>query len=84
MAAMTAFLDRVDHQDVTARAREVSFAETVARLLAATLFAFGWVIAKTFTVVWFAGVWAALSFADGWNAARADIKTARELKTARE
>jgi len=83
MTSMTAFLERVDHEDVTARAREVSFIETVARLLAVTLFTFGWVVAKTFTVVWFAVVWAALSFAEGWTAARADTKTVREMKAAR-
>lgn len=83
MTSMTAFLERVDPEDVTARAREVSFIETVARLLAVILFAFGWVIAKAFTVVWFAAVWVALSFADGWAAARADTKTLREMKAAR-
>ena len=77
MTSMTAFLERVDYEDVTTRAREVSFIETVARLLAVTLFALGWAVAKMFTVVWFAAVWVALSFAEGWNAARADTKAAR-------
>lgn len=83
MTSMTAFMERVDYEDVTARAREVSFIETVARLLALTLFTMGWVIAKMFTVIWFAMVWAALSFGEGWTAARADTKTMREIKAAR-
>jgi hypothetical protein len=80
---MTTFLERVDYEDVTARAREVSFIETVARLFAVTLFVMGWAVAKMFTVVWFAAVWTALAFAEGWSAARADTKTLREMKAAR-
>lgn len=80
---MTTFLDRVDYEDVTARAHEVSFIKTVARLLAYLLFSVGWVIAKIFTVTWFAAVWMALATADGWNDARAGTKTVRELKAVR-
>lgn len=76
--AVTAYLDQVDTDRITARAKEVSFTKTVLRLIAFILFGVGWVVAKTFTYIWFAMVWTALAFQDGWVAARADVNRVRE------
>lgn len=55
--------------DITRQAREVSPARTVLTWTGAVLFALGWVLHKTFIVVWLAGAWAFVAAREGWREA---------------
>lgn len=63
-------LDRLDHEAISTRARDIHFWRSVARLIAAMLFLIGWSVAKVFGLAWYAAAWSAVCLAEGWSAAR--------------
>jgi hypothetical protein len=65
-----AVLDRVPVEAVTARARQIQFRQVALAVLASVLFAVGWSVAKTFTVLWLAVVWCAVAVKMGWMEGR--------------
>jgi hypothetical protein len=70
MAVMTQVrLDRLDR--ITAEARDVEIGRAILTLIAAVLFAIGWVAAKVVGVVWLSLAWSATAVRLGWSEARA-------------
>jgi len=67
---MTAVLDRVDVDRITAEARQVRFGHTALTVIAAVLFGTGWVVAKVSGVVWLAAAWSAVAVREGWREGR--------------
>jgi hypothetical protein len=55
--------------EITRQAREVSPARTILTWIGAVLFALGWVLHKTFMVLWLAGAWAFVAIREGWREA---------------
>ena len=66
----TDLLDRVPLDHITQQAREVRPGRAVLTVIAAVLFAVGWVVAKTFGVLWFSLVWAGCAVREGHRSAR--------------
>lgn len=62
-------LQWVPVDDITRQAREVSPGRTLLTLLAAVFFALGWVLRKTFMVIWFAAAWVFVATREGWQQA---------------
>jgi hypothetical protein len=67
---MTAVLERVPVDRITAEAKDIQFWRTVLTVLAGLLYGLGWVTAKTFTVLWRAVVWVGVAVKVGWQDAR--------------
>ncbi|ANN16244.1 hypothetical protein SD37_11710 [Amycolatopsis orientalis] len=67
---MTAILDRVPVDEITAEARQIQFGKTVLLGVAAVLFGLGWVVGKTFVVLWRAFAWSATAVKVGWREAQ--------------
>lgn len=64
---MTTLVDvSVPVDEITERARKVSFGRALLTFLASLLYAVGWVVAK----VWFGIVWCAIAVQVGWREAR--------------
>jgi hypothetical protein len=66
--------DRLDR--INREAREVHFGRVLLTVIAAVLFGVGWIVAKTFTVVWLGCAWSATAVRIGFEAGRAG-RTAR-------
>jgi len=62
-SAMSAALERVPLEDITAQAREVRFGETVLRLVVFLLICTG----KAAGYAWLVPVWCALAVRQGWR-----------------
>lgn len=62
-------LDWVPVDDITRQARDIHPARTLLTWLAAVLFAFGWLLHKTFLVLWLAGAWSYVAAREGWREA---------------
>jgi hypothetical protein len=60
-----AFVDRV-----SAEAKQVHFWKTVLLAIAAVLFGLGWLIGKTFTVLWLVCTWTFAAVREGFREAR--------------
>jgi uncharacterized membrane protein YedE/YeeE len=67
---MTAVLDRIDLDTITEQAREVRFWRTVLTVVAGVLFGAGWVMAKTFGLVWLCAAWSVVAVREGWRQGR--------------
>ena len=67
---MTAVLERVPVDRITAEAKDVQFWRTVLTALAGLLYGFGWITAKAFTVLWRAIVFIGVAVKVGWQDAR--------------
>lgn len=65
-----AVLDRVPVDRITDQARQVHPVRTLLTVLAGLLYGLGWVVAKTFMALWFAGAWCAVAVKVGWVDAR--------------
>ena len=74
---MTAVLDRVPVDEITAQARQVRFWRTVLTLVAGALYGLGWVTARLFAVVWLAASWCWVAVREGWRASRGPSRGAR-------
>lgn len=66
----TTVTHRLPVEEINARAQQIEFGRTLLTILAAVFFAVGWLIGKTFTVVWLAVVWSAVAVKVGWQEAR--------------
>lgn len=64
--ALSAVLDRVPVDRITAEARKIRFWRTVLTLLAGLLFLIGWSVAKAFGVAWLVAAWTATAVKVGW------------------
>lgn len=64
------FLDDVMTERITLEAREVRFWRTVATILAGLLFGLGFMVAKTFGLLWFALAWSVTAVRVGWREGR--------------
>lgn len=58
---------RVDR--ITAEARDIRFARVLLTVFAALFFGVGWILRKTFTVIWLAGAWSYVAAREGWREA---------------
>ncbi len=67
---MTAILDRVPVEEITAEAREVKFGRTLLTVIAGILYGIGWVVAKAFNGLWLVMAWCAVAVKLGWMEAR--------------
>lgn len=67
---MTAVLERVPLDRISAQAREVHFWRTVLTLIAAVLYGLGWTAAKVLGALWLALTWSATAVRVGWQEAR--------------
>ena len=67
---MTALTERIPLDGITAQAREVHFWRTVLTVIAALLFGLGWLLAKTFAVLWLAAAWSFTAIRVGWQEGR--------------
>ena len=67
---MTAVLDRVPVDEITAQARQVRFWRTVLTVIAGALYGLGWVTARAFAIVWLAASWCWVAVREGWRASR--------------
>jgi len=65
---MTAVLDRVPVDEITAQAKQVKFGRAVLTLIAAVLFGLGWVTSRAFAVLWLAFAWSWTAVRVGWEA----------------
>jgi hypothetical protein len=65
----TGVLDRVPVEEITARARAARPGHVLLTLIAAVLFAAGFVVAKVFAVVFLAGAWSLTAVQVGWESA---------------
>lgn len=74
---MTALTERIPLDGITAQAREVHFWRTVLTVIAALLFGLGWVMAKTFALVWLAFAWSAVAVREGWREGRKTAEVSR-------
>lgn len=71
---MVTTLDRIAVEDITRQAREISPGRTLLTWIGALLFAVGWIVRKTFTVVWLVGAWVFVAAREGWReAGRAQV-----------
>lgn len=75
---MAVWADRVPVQEISERARKVSFGRTVLTVLAGLLFGLGWVVARMFRVAWTAAVWCAVAVQVGWRDGLARPATGEE------
>jgi hypothetical protein len=63
-------VDRVPLERIRTEARTITPGRTLLLILTGVLFAFGWVAAKTFGVLWGSLAWCAAAVKVGWQAAR--------------
>lgn len=66
----TTLIDRVPVDRITAEARNIHAGRALLTLVAAVLFAVGWITAKVFIVTWAAIAWGAAAVKIGWQDAR--------------
>lgn len=57
----------VDH--ISRQAQEVSFTRTLLTVIGAVLFGIGWIVRKTFMMLWLAGAWSFVAAREGWREA---------------
>lgn len=62
-------LEWVHVDEITRQAREVHPARTLLTWVAAILFGLGWLVHKTFAVLWLAGAWSFVAAREGWREA---------------
>lgn len=60
-------LQGIPVDEINARARDVQIGKTLLTILAAVLFALGWITAKTVRVIWLAVAWSAVAVKVGWQ-----------------
>ncbi|HEU4542571.1 MAG TPA: hypothetical protein VFR23_15700 [Jiangellaceae bacterium] len=70
MTTLDQLLDAPRVDEITRQAREVRFGRVLLTVIAAVLFGIGWIVAKTFTVLWFALAWSATAVKLGWQEGR--------------
>lgn len=74
---MTALLERVPVDRITAEAREIHPGRALLTVIAAVLYGIGWVAAKTVAVVWLAVAWSYAAVKVGWSDARGPVSGRR-------
>lgn len=79
---MTAVLQRVPVDRITAEAREIHPARTALTLVAAVLYGLGWLAAKTVAVVWLVVAWSFAAVKVGWSDARRSAVSGRRGRSA--
>ena len=67
---MTAVLERVPVDRITAEAKDVEFWRAVLTAVTGVLYGIGWLVGKAFTMVWRVLVWVAVAVKVGWQDAR--------------
>jgi hypothetical protein len=65
---MTAVLDRVPVDEITAQARAVRPGRAALTLAAAVLFGLGWVTSRAFALLWLVFAWSWTAVRVGWEA----------------
>ncbi|HTI28263.1 MAG TPA: hypothetical protein VL652_45190 [Kutzneria sp.] len=66
---MTTLDELLSVEDITRQAREISPGRTLLTWIGALLFALGWVLRKTFALLWLASAWAFVAAREGWREA---------------
>lgn len=74
---MTAILDRVPVDRITAEARQVHAGRALLLASAAVLYAVGWCAAKTVAVLWLAAAWTFTAVKVGWQDGRRQAVSGR-------
>jgi hypothetical protein len=67
---VTAFVERVPVDRITTRARDAHFGRTILTLIAAVLYALGWLVATVLSVLWLTITWSVTAVRVGWEDAR--------------
>lgn len=68
-------LDRVPVDRITNEAREIHFGRFLLTVIGGLFFALGWIVAKTFTVLWLAMTWSWTAIKVGWQEGRNSART---------
>jgi hypothetical protein len=68
---VTTLTERVPLDRIEQRARHARPGRVVLTLLAAALFALGWLTCKAFAAAWLAAAWCASAVIEGWQSAKA-------------
>jgi len=79
---MTAILERVPVDRITAEAREARPGRALLTLIAGALYGLGWLAAKTVAVVWLALAWSYAAVTVGWSDARRPAVSGRRGRAA--
>jgi len=61
--------EHVSVEDITRQAREIKLGRTLLTWIGVLLFALGWILRKTVTVLWLAGAWVFVAIREGWREA---------------
>lgn len=67
---MSTILERVPLDRITTEAGRIHFWRTVLTIIAGLFFCLGWIVAKTFMVIWAAIAWCVAAAKIGWHDAR--------------
>lgn len=67
---MTSLTERMPLDRIDRRARQVRPGRAALTVIAAVLFAVGWLACKVFAVAWLAAVWCGAAVIEGWQQAR--------------
>lgn len=70
MTTLDQLMDTQRLDRITAEARQVQFGRVLLTVIAGVLFGIGWIVAKTFAVLWLALTWSATAVKLGWQEAR--------------
>jgi hypothetical protein len=79
---MTAVLERVPVDRITAEARATHPGRALLTLIAGVLYGLGWLAAKTVAVVWLALAWSFAAVKVGWQDARRPAVSGRRGRPA--
>ena len=72
---MTSLTERIPLDRIERRARHARPGRVLLTLIAAALFALGWLTCKAFAVAWLAAAWCGSAVIEGWQQARAGQKS---------
>lgn len=79
---MTAVLERVPVDRITAEARQIHPGRTLLTVIAGVLYGLGWLAAKTLAVAWLAVAWSFAAVKVGWSDARRPAQGGRRGRPA--
>ena len=79
---MTTLTQRVPLDRIDQRARSARPGRAVLMVIATVLFAAGWLVARTLSVLWIGLAWSVAAVAEGWAAGRS-AEWARHVETRR-
>lgn len=74
---MTAITEQIPVAEVSRRAHQVRFGQTVLAIVTGALFGLGWLVAKVFSTAWLVLAWSFTAAQVGWEHAQVQAATPR-------